>query len=150
MVGSYSFAAAASPLSGTVARMRLAISTATEQALSSDQPLVLCLRQHGLEIINNAITCGLCSQDELAVAVAVAAGWEGEFGDPNMCLLHHQAFCDIINNSYLKASAEQIIDHSGKSTSGRSASCGRSSASSPFEPPISATPPDNALRSWRQ
>ena len=120
--------------SGTLDRMRLAISTATEQALSSDQPLVLCLRQHVLESINDAITYGWCSQEELAAAVAVAAGWEGEFGDPKMCLLHHQAFHDIIHRIYSKAGAEQTVDLDGRSMLGQSASRDRSSGSSAFEP----------------
>ncbi|KAK5124391.1 hypothetical protein LTR85_001608 [Meristemomyces frigidus] len=134
--------------SGTLAYMDLALSAGEKEGPVGNQilsrPLVLWMRQHMLVAINEAIANGTCPDDHLAAAVAVAAGWEGEFGDPEMCDVHLQAFRDIVTNSKLNHShARYTGAPSGHSTPILSTAGSWSPVPSSTESPGPVTPPQH-------
>lgn len=144
---------ACSFFSGTLTYMGRALLAAEEQAPPCNQvlsrSLVLWMRHHMLVAINEAIATGTCPDDHLAAAVAVAAGWESQFGDPEMCDVHFRAFRDIVVSNRFICAATQHTGHlSEESTPALSTTGSWSPGLSSIESPGPVTPPQQLRNAW--
>ncbi|KAI7467790.1 hypothetical protein KC351_g13892 [Hortaea werneckii] len=89
-----------SPFFDGIIRMSSAMQSASATSVAENVRLLL-LRQDVLEMINHALMTGSLYTQSLAAIIAVAASWEGRFGDVETRKMHLRAFHDVVHGSLL-------------------------------------------------
>ncbi|KAI7223691.1 hypothetical protein KC333_g278 [Hortaea werneckii] len=89
-----------SPFFDGIIRMSSAMLGATASSVAGNVRHLL-LRQDVLEMINHALMTGSPYTQSLAAIIAVAASWEGRFGDVETRKMHLRAFHDVVHGRLL-------------------------------------------------
>ncbi|KAI7164775.1 hypothetical protein KC349_g389 [Hortaea werneckii] len=84
-----------SPFFDGIIRMSSAMLSASASSVAGNVRHLL-LRQDVLEMINHALMTGSPYTQSLAAIIAVAASWEGRFGDVETRKMHLRAFHDVV------------------------------------------------------
>ncbi|KAI7196981.1 hypothetical protein KC363_g516 [Hortaea werneckii] len=89
-----------SPFFDGIIRMSSAMQSTSANSVAGNVHLLL-LRQDVLEMINHALMTGSPYTQSLAAIIAVAASWEGRFGDVETRKMHLRAFHDVVHGRLL-------------------------------------------------